>query len=67
MNRLTLRDKSIRDNFNAEYAKLADLEDIEEELGIDLFKFFNNYRELKSLKGRNLKVSIEDMQKELEK
>ena len=30
MNRLTIKDKAIRDNFNAEYAKLADLEDIEE-------------------------------------
>ena len=30
MSRLTIKDKSIRDNFNAEYAKLADLEDIEE-------------------------------------
>lgn len=36
MKRLTIKDKEIRDNFNAEYAKLADLEDIEEELGIDL-------------------------------
>lgn len=34
--RLTIKDKTIRDNFNAEYAKLVDLEDIEEELGIDL-------------------------------
>ena len=33
MERLTIKDKAIRDNFNAEYAKLADLEDIEEELG----------------------------------
>ena len=36
MNRLTIKDKTIRDNFNAEYAKLADLEDIEEELGMEL-------------------------------
>ena len=36
MNRLTIKDKEIRDNFNAEYAKLADLEDIEEELGMEL-------------------------------
>ena len=36
MERLTIKDKSIRDNFNAEYAKLADLEDVEEELGIEL-------------------------------
>lgn len=35
MERLTIKDKAIRDNFNAEYAKLADLEDLEEELGID--------------------------------
>lgn len=40
MNRLTIKDKAIRDNFNAEYAKLADLEDIEEELGIDLITYF---------------------------
>lgn len=40
MNRLTIKDKEIRDNFNAEYAKLADLEDIEEELGISLIKLF---------------------------
>lgn len=36
MNRLTIKDKAIRDNFNAEYAKLADLEDIEEEIGMEL-------------------------------
>lgn len=40
MNRLTIKDKAVRDNFNAEYAKLADLEDIEEELGIDLITLF---------------------------
>ena len=40
MERLTIKDKTIRDNFNAEYAKLADLEDIEEELGIDLITLF---------------------------
>ena len=38
--RLTLKDKKIRDNFNAEYAKLADLEDIEEKLGVDLITLF---------------------------
>ena len=38
--RLTLKNKEIRDNFNAEYAKLADLEDIEDELGIDLITLF---------------------------
>ena len=38
--RLTIKDKEIRDNFNAEYAKLADLEDIEDELGIDLVTLF---------------------------
>ena len=43
MNRLTIKDKAIRDNFNAEYAKLADLEDIEEELGIDLNTLLNKY------------------------
>jgi len=47
-------------------AKLTLLEDIEEELGIDLTKFYKNYRELLSLKGRNLKISIEELQKELE-
>lgn len=41
MNRLTIKDKAIRDNFNAEYAKLADLEDIEEELGIELEVLFS--------------------------
>lgn len=41
MNRLTIKDKAIRDNFNAEYAKLADLEDIEEELGIELELLFS--------------------------
>ena len=46
--------------------KLGQLEDIEDKLGIDLIIFFNNYRELLSLKGRNLKISIEEMQKELE-
>ena len=40
MERLTIKDKAIRDNFNAEYAKLADLEDIEEELGVDLTILF---------------------------
>ena len=38
--RLTIKDKEIRNSFNAEYAKLADLEDIEEELGIDLLILF---------------------------
>ena len=41
MNRLTIKDKAIRDNFSAEYAKLADLEDIEEELGIELEVIFS--------------------------
>lgn len=41
MTRLTIKDKAIRDNFNAEYAKLADLEDIEEELGIELEVLFS--------------------------
>lgn len=41
MNRLTIKDKAVRDNFNAEYAKLADLEDIEEELGIELTVLFS--------------------------
>ena len=40
MERLTIKDKSIRDNFNAEYAKLADLEDIEDELKVDLAILF---------------------------
>lgn len=42
--RLTIKDKAIRDNFNAEYAKLADLEDIEEELGIELTVLFSALR-----------------------
>lgn len=45
MNRLTIKDKAIRDNFNAEYAKLADLEDIEEELGIELITLFKALKE----------------------
>ena len=40
MNRLTIKDKAIRDNFNAEYAKLADLEDIEDEFKVDLTILF---------------------------
>lgn len=40
MERLTIKDKAIRDNFNAEYAKLADLEDIEDELKVDLTILF---------------------------
>ena len=40
MNRLTIKDKAIRDSFNAEYAKLADLEDIEDELEIDLITLY---------------------------
>ena len=41
MNRLTEKNSIIpRDMMNAEYAKLADLEDIEEELGIDLITLF---------------------------
>lgn len=46
--------------------KLFKLEDIEDEFGVDLITFFNNYRELLSLKGRNLKISIEEVQKQLE-
>lgn len=48
------------------YVKLGQLENIEDEFGIDLITFFNNYRELLSLKGRNLKISIEEVQKQLE-
>lgn len=40
MERLTIKEEGIRNNFNAEYAKLADLEDIEQELGIDLITLF---------------------------
>ena len=41
MNRLTEKNSIVpRDMMNAEYAKLADLEDIEEELGIDLITLF---------------------------
>lgn len=46
------------------YAK--QIKKIEDELGVDLVTFFNNYRELLSLKGRNLKISIEEVQKQLE-
>ena len=54
------------ENYVKMYNKLADLEDAEEELGVDLMTFISNYRELLSLKGRNLKISIEEVQKELE-
>ena len=53
--RLTIKDKAIRDNFNAEYAKLADLEDIEEELGIDLITLFNKYIKRQKLDTYNKK------------
>ena len=60
--RLTIKDKIIRDTFNAEYAKLADLEDIEEELGIDLITLFkalkNNKVWVRTLKN-NFHKSIE--------
>lgn len=55
MTRLTIKDKAIRDNFNAEYAKLADLEDIEEELGIDLITLFNKYIKWQKLDTYNTK------------
>lgn len=55
MNRLTIKDKAVRDNFNAEYAKLADLEDIEEELGIDLITLFNKYIKWQKLDTYNTK------------
>lgn len=55
MNRLTIKDKAIRDNFNAEYAKLADLEDIEEELSIDLITLFNKYIKRQKLDTYNTK------------
>ena len=42
------------------------IKDIEKELGIDLITFISNYRQLLSLEGRNLKISIEEVQKELE-
>lgn len=48
--RLTIKDKEIRDNFNAEYAKLADLEDIEEELGIDILWAVNICKKANSQK-----------------
>ena len=38
--RLTIEDKAIRDSFNAEYAKLADLEDIEDESIPNQSQFF---------------------------
>ena len=43
--RLTIKDKEIRDIFNAEYIKLAVLEDIEDELGIDLITLFKAFKE----------------------
>ena len=43
--------------------KLKHYEDIEEELGIDLITLYRNYKELMSLKGRNLVISIEEVQK----
>ena len=55
MTRLTIKDKAIRNNFNAEYAKLADLEDIEEELGIDLINLFNKYIKWQKLDTYNTK------------
>ena len=43
--RLTIKDKEIRDIFNKEYIKLAVLEDIEDELGIDLITLFKAFKE----------------------
>ena len=43
--RLTIKDKEIRDIFNAEYIKLAVLEDIEEEIGIDLITLYKSFKE----------------------
>ena len=43
--RLTIKDKEIRDIFNKEYIKLAVLEDIEDELGIDLITLFKAFEE----------------------
>lgn len=59
MNRLTIKDKAIRDNFNAEYAKLADLEDIEEELGIELTTLFKAYSNGFYVKGEKEKQYID--------
>lgn len=52
---------------NGIYKKLKQLEDLQDELGVDLITFFDNYRELKSMKGRNLRLSIEEIEKELGK
>lgn len=52
---------------NTAFNKLGQLEDIEEELDIDLFTFYKNYKELLSLSGRNLRITIEEMKRELEK
>ena len=57
--RLTIKDKAIRDNFNAEYAKLADLEDIEEELGIDLLTFVKVFEQGIFVKNESTNNKIE--------
>ena len=59
MNRLTIKDKAVRDNFNAEYAKLADLEDIEEELGIDLITFVKVFEQGIFVKNESTNNKIE--------
>ena len=45
--------------------KVKDYYDVEQELGIDLITFYKNYKELLSLKGRNLRITIEEMEKAL--
>jgi hypothetical protein len=45
--------------------KVKDYYDVEQELGIDLITFYKNYKELLSIKGRNLRITIEEMEKEL--
>jgi hypothetical protein len=56
---------NVVDKDNIVLTKLKHYEDIEEELGIDLITFYKNYKELLSIKGRNLRISIEEMEKEL--
>ena len=59
MERLTIKDKAIRDNFNAEYGKLADLEDIEDELGIDLITFVKVFEKGIFVKNESTNNKIE--------
>ena len=62
---LELYKKLVQAYFKLEKAEAA--RDLQDELGVDLITFFDNYRELKSMKGRNLRLSIEEIEKELGK